>query len=109
MKHDRSSPRYVAVLLGSVAAALSAFRRLQTAGHEPTFGTNDDVKVRPNLQCYPASAPLPYCVVVTFTNDGGTLCRMSKLYLINPNTRNDEANKVSRGHVSDSNEKYSTR
>jgi len=52
VKHDRSSPRYVAVLLGSVAAALSAFRRLQTAGHKPTFGT--DVKVRPNLQCYRA-------------------------------------------------------
>lgn len=57
VKHDRSSPRYVAVLLGSVAAALSAFRRLQTAGHEPTFGT--DIKVRPNLQCYRA---LP-CIV----------------------------------------------
>lgn len=75
VKHDRSSPRYV--LLGSVAAALSAFRRLRTAGHEPTFGT--DVKVRPNLQCYRAS----YCVAVTFTNDG-TLCRMSKLYSIKP-------------------------
>lgn len=93
VKHDRSSPRYVAVLLGSVAAAPSAFRRLRTAGHEPTFGT--DIKVRPNLQCYRV---LPHCVPVTFTNDD-TLCRVSKLYLVNPqkHPRADGRNKVSRG------------
>lgn len=49
VKHDRSSPRYVAVLLH--AAVLSAFRR----AFKPP-GTNrpslQHIKVRPDLQCY---------------------------------------------------------
>lgn len=85
VKHDRSSPRYVAVLLhAATAAAVSAFRR----AFEPP-GTNrpsvQHIKVRPDLQCYRANRTLCRRNV---TNDG-TLRRVSKLYSVNLGPRSD--------------------